>query len=153
MIARALCAASLPAGLAVVQPAAAQAVATDAVTSATEPLDGATLDALRAFYKQVIDAEDRQDLAAIKALVWQSPSALFVAKTATPAEGNWAGFWGADVVVAHIGDLFRAGSFHIEPDYDGEKIVGLSRNVAETYVPVKIRVAMPGRRPFRHHSS
>jgi hypothetical protein len=32
---------------------------------------------------------------------------LFVAKTKTPAEGNWAGFWGADTVVDHINELSR----------------------------------------------
>ena len=31
---------------------------------------------------------------------------LFVAKTATPAEGNWAGFWGTDVVLQHMKALF-----------------------------------------------
>jgi hypothetical protein len=32
--------------------------------------------------------------AEVRTMVWDSPSTLFVAKTATPAEGNWAGFWG-----------------------------------------------------------
>jgi hypothetical protein len=32
-------------------------------------------------------------------LVWTSPSTLFVAKTATAAEGNWAGFWGTGTVM------------------------------------------------------
>jgi hypothetical protein len=41
----------------------------------------------------------------VRTIVWNSTSALFVAKTATPAEGNWAGFWGTDVAVAHLGEL------------------------------------------------
>jgi hypothetical protein len=69
-----------------------------------DPLDQATRDGVRALYRQLIDAENRHDLAAVRPLVWVSPNALFVAKTATPAEGNWAGFWGTEVVLDHLGD-------------------------------------------------
>ena len=70
-----------------------------------------------------------------------------VAKTATAKEGNWAGFWGADVVLQHLDDLYKAGPFRIDPDYDKEKVVALSRDVAETYVPVDITVAYAGQVP------
>jgi hypothetical protein len=148
-----MCSPSLLAVLAAAQPATAQPVATipadetAASSSGAEPLDSATLDTLRELYKKLIDAEDHHDLAAVRAMVWKSPSALFVAKTATPAEGNWAGFWGTDVVVTHIGDLFKAGSFRIDPEYNEEKVVGLTRDVAETYVPVNISVAYAGQTP------
>lgn len=102
---------------------------------------------LRALYKRLIDAENRHDIAAVKPMVWNSPDALFVAKTATPEEGNWAGFWGADVVVQHLNDLYKAGPFRIDPDYSKEKVVALSRDVAETYVPVNITVAYAGQTP------
>ena len=77
-------------------------------------------------------------------MVWQSGSALFVAKTATAAEGNWAGFWGHDVVVAHLHDVIFGGPFRIDPDYTKEKAVLLSPDVAETYVPVRITVGYGG---------
>jgi hypothetical protein len=112
-----------------------------------EPLDAVTLNEIRGLYRKLIEAENRHDLAEVRTVVWNSPSALFVAKTATPAEGNWAGFWGADVVVTHIGDLFGAGSFRIDPDYAKEKVVGLTRDVAETYAPVAISVAYAGQTP------
>jgi hypothetical protein len=91
--------------------------------------------------------ENRHDLPAVKSLVWASPSALFVAKTATAAEGNWAGFWGADVVLDHLHQLYEAGPFEIDPDYDKVKIVGLGHDVAELYAPVKIIVAYAGQTP------
>jgi hypothetical protein len=97
--------------------------------------------------KHLIDAENRHDIAAVRPLVWESKDALFVAKTATPAEGNWAGFWGTDVVLQHLDDLYKAGPFRIEPDYDKEKVVALSPDVAETYVPVNITVAYAGQTP------
>jgi hypothetical protein len=77
------------------------------------------LDGLRALYKQLIDAENCHDLAAVKPLVWTSPSTLFVVKTATAAEGNWAGFWGTETVMQHLHDLYQ-GTFRIDPDYSKE---------------------------------
>jgi hypothetical protein len=121
---------------------AAAASSTDA-----DPLDQTTRDRVRALFKQLIDAENRHDLSAVRPLVWASPNALFVAKTATPAEGNWAGFWGTEVVLSHLGELYNSGSFHIEPDYEQVKIVGIAADVAETYAPVKITVAYAGQTP------
>jgi hypothetical protein len=99
---------------------------------------------IRALYKQLIADENAHDIAAVRRMVWKSPSALFVAKTKTPAEGNWAGFWGTDTVVDHINDLFQSGTFVMAPDYDREKIVQLSRDVMQTYVPITISVAYAG---------
>ncbi len=98
---------------------------------------------IRALYRQLIDAENAHDIAAVRRMVWKSPSALFVAKTKTPAEGNWAGFWGTDTVVDHIAELFQ-GTFVMAPDYGREKVVQLSRDVMQTYVPLDISVAYGG---------
>jgi hypothetical protein len=113
----------------------------------TEPLDTGTLKEIDALYRKLIEAENRHDLAEVRTMVWDSTSTLFVAKTATAAEGNWAGFWGTEVVMQHFADLYEAGSFQIDPDYEREKVVGLTRDVAETYVPVKISVAYAGQTP------
>jgi hypothetical protein len=115
--------------------------------AALDPLTDQTRQGLRVLYKQLIDAENRHDLDAVKPLLWKSPSMLFVAKTATPAEGNWAGFWGTDVVLQHFHDLYQ-GTFVMSPDYSKEKVVGLSADVAETYVPLQISVAYAGQTPI-----
>jgi len=114
----------------------------------TVPLSEATLSEIRALYRELIDAENRHDIAAVRRFVWDSPNALFVAKTATAAEGNWAGFWGKEVVLAHLDELYQAGPFRIDPDYEKEKIVALSADVVETYVPVNITVAYAGQTPI-----
>jgi hypothetical protein len=110
-------------------------------------LDTASLNELSALYRTLIEAENRHDIAAVRKIIWESPSTLFVAKTATPAEGNWAGFWGSDTVLQHLAEIYEAGSFRIDPDYGKEKIVFLTRDVAETYVPVNITVAYAGQTP------
>jgi hypothetical protein len=115
---------------------------------AAESLNAHEVDELRALYKQLIDAENRHDIAAVRPLVWDSRNALFVAKTATAAEGNWAGFWGTEIVLQHLDDLYKAGPFRIDPDYDKEKVVALSQDVAETYVSVNITVAYAGQTPL-----
>ncbi len=108
-----------------------------------EAISASTKQELRTLYKRLIDAENAHDIAAVSRFIWNSPSALFVAKTKTAAEGNWAGFWGKDAVVAHLGELYQ-GTFVMVPDYSREKIVQLSREVAETYVPLQISVAYAG---------
>jgi hypothetical protein len=106
-------------------------------------INQATERELKATYRRLIDAENAHDIAAVRSFVWKSPSALFVAKTKTPAEGNWAGFWGTDVVIAHLNELYQ-GTFVMAPDYSREKVVLLSPTVAETYVPLNISVAYAG---------
>ena len=108
------------------------------------PLDQQTLREVQALSQRLIDAENREDFDAVKQMVWNSSSSLFVAKTATAAEGNWAGFWGHDVVVQHLHDVIFGGPFHMEPDYTKAKVVALSGDVAETYVPVQITVGYAG---------
>jgi hypothetical protein len=118
-----------------------------AASARQDPVDDGSVDELKKLYKQLIDAENRHDLEAVRPLLWTSPSMLFVAKTATPTEGNWAGFWGTDVVLQHLRDLYR-GPFVMEPDYGKEKVVLLTSEVAETYVPLSITVAYAGQTPI-----
>ena len=109
----------------------------------SEAISASTERELRTLYKRLIDAENAHDIAAVSRFIWNSLSALFVAKTKTAAEGNWAGFWGKDAVVAHLGELYQS-TFVMVPDYSREKIVQLSREVAETYVSLQISVAYAG---------
>src|ERR1700743_1308940 len=111
--------------------------------AAGDSLTTATADTLRGLYRQLSEAEDRHDIEAVRRLAWRSPSMLFVAKTATPAEGNWAGFWGTEVVLQHFRDLYQ-GVFVMEPDYSRVKTVKLTKDVAETYAPLSISVGYAG---------
>lgn len=113
-------------------------------TTPAGPIDERTLHELQGLTERLMDAENRRDFDAVQRMVWNSPSALFVAKTATAAEGNWAGFWGHDVVVQHLHDVIFGGPFHMEGDYSKAKTVALSRDVIETYVPSQITVGYAG---------
>ena len=113
---------------------------------AKEPLDVATIYGLRERFKQLIDAENRHDLASVRSFVWTSPSTLFVG-TMPAAEGNGAGIWGTDGVMRHLGELYK-GTFRMEPDYAKVRVVGLTRDVAETYAPLKITTGYAGQTPL-----
>ena len=108
-----------------------------------DPLSRPSLKEITDLYQRLVNAENRHDLAAVRQMVWQSPDTLFVAKTATPDEGNWAGFWGVDVVMQHFAELY-AGTFVMSPRYDRVKTVGLTADVAETYAPLDISVSYAG---------
>jgi hypothetical protein len=124
----------------------AGAIVVAAAPAPADPIDAATSGEINVLYRRLIDAENHHDLAAVRPMVWESPDTLFVAKTATVAEGNWAGFWGTDVVIQHFADLY-AGTFVMAPHYDRVKTVGLTADVAETYAPLDITVAYAGQTP------
>ena len=98
--------------------------------------------AIKRTYKDLIDAENRHDVEAVRAMVWNSPSTLFVAK----APVGWHGYWGIDDVVGHLRDMYQ-GPFRIDPTYEEEKVVFLKDDIAETYAPVNITVAYGGQNP------
>ena len=93
-------------------------------------------------YKNLIDAENKHDLPAVRAMVWNSAATLFVAK----APVGWRGYWGIDDVIEHLHDMYQ-GTFRIDPIYEEEKVVFLTPELAETYAPVKITVAYGGQNP------
>ena len=97
---------------------------------------------LKRLYKDLIDDENRHDLKAVRKLVWESPSTLFVAK----APVGWRGYWGIDDVIQHLHDMYQT-PFRIDPAYDEEKVVFITPDIAETYAPVRITVAYGGQNP------
>src|SRR5262245_5190481 len=117
-----------------------------------EPLDAATLDTIRSQFGRLMDLANKHDFKALHGMFWQSPSTLLVAKSAIPSEGNWAGFWGNEAVDQKLHDIGSSGPVVLEPDYSKLKVVGLTRDVAESYVPMNITVSYAGQdgtpRPF-----
>jgi hypothetical protein len=91
-----------------------------------------------------MDLANRHDVAAIHDLFWQSPSALLVAKSAVPSEGNWAGFWGNDTIDQKLRDIAASGPVVLTPDLSKLRVVGLTREMAESYVPLSITVSYAG---------
>jgi len=123
-----------------------------APAASDEPLDAGSLDTIRSQFGRLMDLANKHDFQALHGMFWQSPSALLVAKGAIPSEGNWAGFWGNEAIDRKLHDIGSSGPVVLEPDYSKLKVVGLTRDVAESYVPMNITVSYAGQdgtaRPF-----
>jgi hypothetical protein len=109
-----------------------------------DPLDTSTLATIKSRFSQLMDLANRHDVAAVHGMFWQSPSALLVAKSAVPSEGNWAGFWGNDAIDQKLNDIAASGPVALAPDLSKLRVVGLTRELAESYVPVTITVSYAG---------
>ena len=135
---------------------AASALFTGGVASAPvgrkEPLDAATLSTIKSKFGRLMELANNHDFKGLHEMFWQSPSALLVAKSAIQSEGNWAGFWGNEAIDKKLHDIGSSGPVVLEPDYSKLKVVGLTRDVAESYVPMNITVSYAGQdgtaRPF-----
>jgi hypothetical protein len=123
---------------------AAFAASTGPAVSAEAPLNARSLDEVKDLSKQLLTLANKHDVPAIKQMFWNSPSALIVAKSVDPAEGNWAGFWGIEAVSKKIQDIADGGPVQLYPDYTKMKAVGLTSEVAETYIPMNIAVSYGG---------
>ena len=134
----------------------ATALSTVAVAAApavsAAPLDAASLNAIKSQFGRLMELANNHDFKALHGMFWQSPSTLLVAKSAIPSEGNWAGFWGNEAIDQKLHDIGSSGPVVLEPDYSKLKVVGLTRDVAESYVPMNITVSYAGQdgtaRPF-----
>ena len=127
-------------------------VAAAAPAVSKEPLDAATLITIKSKFGRLMQLANKHDFKALHDMFWQSPSTLLVAKSATPSEGNWAGFWGNEAIDQKLHDIGSSGPVVLEPDYSKLRVVGLTRDVAESYVPMNITVSYAGQdgtaRPF-----
>ena len=109
-----------------------------------DPLDAQTLDEIRSNFSELMQLANRHEFKALHEMFWQSPSALLVAKSAIPSEGNWAGFWGNEAIDQKLHDIGTSGPVVLEPDYSKLKVVGLTPDVAQSYAPVNITVSYAG---------
>jgi hypothetical protein len=117
-----------------------------------DPLSLNALTTVRSQFVELMDLANRHDLKALRAMFWQSPSALLVAKSAQPSEGNWAGYWGNEAIDQKLHDIAASGPVVLQPDYSKLRIVGLTPQIAQSYVPLNITVSYAGQdgsvRPF-----
>ncbi len=109
-----------------------------------EPLDATTLNTIRSQFGKLMELANKHDFEALHGMFWQSPSTLLVAKSAIPSEGNWAGFWGNAAIDQKLHDIGTSGPVVLEPEYSKLKVVGLTRDVVESYVPMNITVSYAG---------
>jgi hypothetical protein len=109
-----------------------------------DPLDAPTLSMIGSQFSRLMGLANRHDINAIHEMFWQSPSALLVAKSAIPSEGNWSGYWGNDAIDQKLRDIAASGGVVLAPDLSRLKVVGRTDDWAESYAPVNIAVSYAG---------
>jgi hypothetical protein len=109
-----------------------------------EPLDAQSLNTIGSQFGKLMEQANKHDLKARHAIFWQSPCALLVAKSAIPSEGNWAGVWGNEAIDQKLHDIAAAGPAILQPNFSKLKVVGLTKDIAESYAPVTITVSYAG---------
>ncbi|WP_025035927.1 hypothetical protein [Bradyrhizobium sp. DOA9] len=115
-----------------------------APAASKEPLDATTLSAIKSKFGRLMELANKHDFKALHEMFWQSPSTLLVAKSAIQSEGNWAGYWGNEAIDQKLHDIGSSGPVMLAPDYSKLRVVGLTRDVAESYVPMNITVSYAG---------
>jgi hypothetical protein len=124
--------------------ALSEAASATAAVAGKDPLGAWALSTINSQFGRLMDMANRHDVKAIHEMFWQSSSALLVAKSAIPAEGNWAGFWGNDEIDQKLHDIAASGPVVLTPDLSKLRVVGLTGDVAESYVPMTITVSYAG---------
>jgi hypothetical protein len=115
-----------------------------AASAGKEPMNARAENQIKSQFSRLMDLANRHDFKGLHGMFWQSPSALLVAKSAIPAEGNWAGFWGNEAIDQKLHDIGTSGPVVLEPAYTKLKVVGLTHDVAESYAPMNITVTYAG---------
>lgn len=118
--------------------------ATAASAANRDLLDARTISTIESRFSKLMELANEHDISGLHAMFWQSPSALLVAKSAIPSEGNWAGFWGNDAIDQKLHDIAASGPVVLTPDLSKLKVVGLTPDIAESYAPMKITVSYAG---------
>jgi hypothetical protein len=114
-------------------------------SAAAKDLPGArTIGTIESRFGKLMELANKHDIKGLHAMFWQSPSTLLVAKSAVPSEGNWAGFWGKDAIDQKLHDIAASGPVVLTPDLTKLKVVGLTRDIMESYAPMEITVSYAG---------
>ena len=92
-------------------------------------------DEVRATFDRFVAAQNAHDTKAVEALLLSSPNFLWITR-GTPV-------WGADAALKRFAGLYE-GTWRLEPDNSGLKIVMIGDAAAQIYVPIVFMIGAPG---------
>ena len=95
----------------------------------------ATEDEVRATFDRFVAAQNAHDIKAVESLLLGSPNFLWITR-GTPV-------WGADAALKRFAALYE-GTWQLEPDTSGLKIVMIGDVAAQIYVPIVFKIGAPG---------
>jgi ketosteroid isomerase-like protein len=95
----------------------------------------ATEDEVRVTFDRFVAAQNAHDIKAVESLLLGSPNFLWITR-GTPV-------WGADAALKRFATLYE-GTWRLEPDTSGLKIVMIGDAAAQIYVPIVFTIGAPG---------
>ena len=95
----------------------------------------ATEDEVRSTFDRLVAAQNAHDIKAVESLLLGSPNFLWITR-GTPV-------WGADAALKRFATLYE-GTWRLEPDTSGLKIVMIGDAAAQIYVPIVFTIGAPG---------
>jgi hypothetical protein len=98
-------------------------------------------EAVRALFLKQVDAENAHDLVRLDSILADSPDdqsspVSFVARAYQ--------FWGKKEVMKHFDETFK-GTWHLEPDMTRSRIITVSADTMQIYVPTKVTYGASGK--------
>jgi ketosteroid isomerase-like protein len=117
----------------------AHAVAASAMFAAASFAPGsanaAPEDEVRAAFQQFVTAQNAHDVKAVDGLLLPSPDFLWITRGAP--------IWGKDAALQRFAALYQ-GTWHLDPETAGLKIVMLGDSAAQIYIPITFAIGAAG---------
>ena len=92
-------------------------------------------DDVKATFDRFVAAQNAHDVSAVRDLLWDSPSFLWVTRGAP--------VWGRDAALKRFERLYQ-GTWKLSPDTSNLKVVVLTDTTAELFVPIMFNIGPPG---------
>ncbi len=102
-----------------------------------------TSDEIKAAYRDFAEAQNARDAERIRAHMTHDAAFLWVSAGKS--------FWGIDAVVARMSSFQTAEVWHVEPDLDAARVIGVGTDSAILHMPLTLvigKAANPDRLPF-----
>ena len=101
----------------------------------TARASAATEDEVRATFDRFVTAQNAHDVKAVEALLADTPDFLWITR-GTPV-------WGREAALKRFATLYE-GTWRLEPELSGMKVIRVDENVAQIYVPITFMIGSAG---------
>ncbi len=91
-------------------------------------------------FDKFVAAQNAHNLAAVKALLLNSPDLLWISRGKP--------IWGRDEALKSLEGRYK-GTWHVEPDRSEFRVIPVSRRVVQVYAPAQLTVGDPGAEPSK----
>jgi ketosteroid isomerase-like protein len=102
------------------------------------PTIAAPEDDVRATFDRFVAAQNAHDIKAVESVLLASPNFLWITRGAP--------IWGHDAALKRFAALY-GGTWRLDPEPSGLKIVMIGEGVAQIYVPITFTIGAPGQTP------